>query len=148
MMETFAYEIAAAFFLAAILMGGSFLRGFFSQELLRGFKLAAASLILAGAGLWIYRMLPAGQAATPVVQADPVASKQAQKSRRAESLREADRKALAAAMAEEAAKPNVPVHIVVGGADDPAAKSETGNRGSRIAKSVGRALHFVPKPQP
>ena len=55
MMQNFAYEIAAAFFLAAILMGGSFLRGFFSQEILRVFKLAAVGLVLAGAGLWIYR---------------------------------------------------------------------------------------------
>jgi hypothetical protein len=149
MMQNFAYEIAAAFFLAAILMGGSFLRGFFSQEVLGAFKLAAAGLILAGAGLWIYRALPSGAAAaTPVVQSEPGALKQAQKSRRAESLREADRKALAAAMAEEAAKPDVPAHIVVGGMDPPAAKEEAGNRGKRIAKSVGRALHIVPKPQP
>jgi hypothetical protein len=145
MMQSFAFEIAAAFFLAAILMGGSFLRGFFSQEILRGFKLAAVGLVLAGAGLWIYRAsVPSEPVATPVVNAAP--AKQAQKSKRVEALRESDRKALAAAMAEEAAKPDVPAHIIVGGTDSSAAEPTPEKH--KIVKSVGRALHVVPRAQP
>jgi hypothetical protein len=148
MMETFAYEIAGAFFLAAILMGGSFLRGFFSQEILRGFKMAAGGLILAGAGLWIYRAFPSGSEAKQTINSAPGGLKEVQKSKRAESLRESDRKALAAAMAEEAAKPDVPTHIVLGEADNPGSETGSGRRGNKIVKSVGRALHIVPKIQP
>jgi hypothetical protein len=147
-MQTFAYEIAAAFFLAAILMGGSFLRGFFSQEILRGFKLAATGLVLAGIGLWIYRTFSFEPAATPAVLSIPEADKQVQKSKRAQSLRESDRKALAAAMAEEASKPDAPAHIIEGGVADAATDPVPGKRGSKIVKSVGRALHIVPKAQP
>ena len=75
-------------------------------------------------------MVPSSGAATPVAPSDPAAPKQAQKSRRAESLREADRKALAAAMAEEAARPDVPTHIVVGGIDPPAERKNWKSRKS------------------
>jgi hypothetical protein len=147
MMQNFAYEIAAAFFLAAILMGGSFLRGFFSQEILHGFKLAAAGLIIAGAGIWIYRSISYQPSPPPVVNSLPEPAKPVQKSKRAEALRESDRKALAAAIAEEAAKPDIPTHIIAGGAEDPAAPVAE-KRASKIAKSVGRALHIVPKTKP
>jgi hypothetical protein len=144
-MQTFAYEIAGAFFLAAILMGGSFLRGFIPREILRGFQLAATGLALAGGGLWIYRALSAEPATTPVVNSAPDAARQAQKSKRAASLRESDRKALAAAMADEAAKPDIPTHLLEG---QVAAESVPEKRGTKIAKSVGRALHIVPKAEP
>jgi hypothetical protein len=152
MMQTFAYEIAAAFFLAAMLIGGSFLRGFFSQEILRAFKTAAIGLILAGCGVWIYHAIPSDPVATSVsntvvgVAATP--KKEVQKSRRLEQLRESDRRALAAAMAEEAAKPDVPTHIIVGGDDGAIAGNIPEKRGNRIVKSVGRALHIVPKTTP
>ena len=149
MMQTFAFEIAAAFFLAAILMGGSFLRGFFSQEILRGFKLAAIGLIVAGAGLWVHHSVSFDVAPTPAaVSSVPDPVKQVQKSRRAEALRESDRKALAAAMAEEAAKPDAPAHITVQGPDEAGTETTAGKRGSKIVRSVGRALHIVPKAQP
>ena len=146
-MQNFAYEIAAAFFLAAILMGGSFLRGFFSREILRGLQLAAAGLILAGAGIWIYRSLSYQPSSSPVVTALPEAVKPVQKSKRVEALRESDRKALAAAIAEEAAKSDIPTRIIPGGAEDPVAPVAE-KRATKIAKSVGRALHLVPKTQP
>jgi hypothetical protein len=148
MMQNFAYEIAAAFFLAAILMGGSFLRGFFSQEILRGFKLAAVGLVLAGAGLWIYRtysiepVAPPAQAVNPAL--DPV--KVERQKKQAAAVRDSDRKALAAAMAEEAAKPDVPAHIAAG--EPRPGEAAPDNRGKKIVKSVGRALHIVPKAQP
>jgi hypothetical protein len=145
MMETFAYEIAAAFFLAAILMGGSLLRGFFSQEILRGFRLAASGLVLAGMGLWMYRTFSLEPAATPVVNTVPDPADQARKAKRAAAIRASDRKALAAAIAEEAAKPDIPAHIGDAQIDNPAVREK---RGSKIAKSVGRALHIVPKPKP
>src|SRR5665213_1078989 len=98
MMQTFAYGIAAAFFLAAILMGGSFLRGFFPQEILRGFRLATGGLALTGAGVWIYNALPSLTApASRVLSVPvsvPVAAKPEQKFKRVETLRESDRKAL------------------------------------------------------
>jgi hypothetical protein len=147
MMQTFAYEIAAAFFWAALLMGGSYLRGFFSHEILRGFKLAAAGLVLGGVGLMAYRAL-APEPVVVVVPPAPDPAKQTQRSKRLESLRESDRKALAAAMAEEAAKPNAPTHISAGGSGPSSPVPVQGNRGQRIMKSVGRALHVVPKTQP
>jgi hypothetical protein len=150
MMQNFAYEIAAAFFLAALLMGGTFLRGFFSQEILRGFKLAALGLVLAGAGLWIYRIATVEpvqpvQAVNPAL--DPV--KQEQQKKRAQAVRDSDRKALERAMAEEAAKPDVPTHI----AGPAAITTETApgqaapqNRRQRIEKSINHVLHTIPKP--
>jgi hypothetical protein len=147
MMQTFAYEIAAAFFLAAILMGGSFLRGFFSQEILRLFKLAALGLVLAGAGLWIYRassIEPAPvQAVSPA--ADPV--KQQQQKKRTQAIRDSDRKALQRAIAEDAAKSDAPAHISAGQVETPASPA-TKSRVHKVADKVGQALHVVPKPQP
>jgi hypothetical protein len=80
-----------------------------------------------------------------VVNSAPDAARQAQKSKRAASLRESDRKALAAAMADEAAKPDIPTHLLEG---QVAAESVPEKRGTKIAKSVGRALHIVPKAEP
>lgn len=145
MMQTFAYEIAGVFFLAAILMGGSFLRGFFSQEILRVFKLAAIGLVLAGAGLWIYRAWSIDSVPSPAqavnLSLDP--AKQAQQKKRAEALRDSDRKALARAIAEEAAKPDAPAHIGAAADDQPSAAPATKSRFQRLAKKVGQALHVV-----
>jgi cytochrome bd-type quinol oxidase subunit 1 len=148
MMQTFAYEIAAAFFLAAILMGGSFLRGFFSHKILRVFKLAAVGLVLSGAGLWIYNAWSAEPAAAPVHAVNPALdpAKQAQQKKRSEALRESDRKALARAMAEEAAKPDTPTHISAAGIEQPVAALAPKNRAHKIADKVGQALRVVPKP--
>lgn len=115
-MQTFAYEIAAAFFLAAIFMGGGFLRGFFSPEILRAFRLAALGLILTAAGIWIYHNLGSQPAPAPVQAINPALdpAKLAQKAKRAAAQREADRKAVARATSEDAAQPDIPTHIVVG----------------------------------
>jgi hypothetical protein len=144
MMQTFAYEIAAAFFLAAILMGGSFLRGFFSHEVLRVFKLAAVGLLLSGAGLWLYSAWSAAPAPAPAQAVNPALdpAKKAQQKKRADAIRESDRKALARAMAEEAAKPDVPTHIPAAAVEQPAAPA-TKNRAHKIAEKVGQALHVV-----
>lgn len=146
MIQTFAYEIAAAFFLAAIFMGGSFLRGFLPHEILRGFKLAAIGLVLAATGAWIYNMVTAEPAAVPVQAVNPTLdpARQAQNDKRAAAVRESDRKALARAIAEDAAQPDVPTRIVVGGSD-PAAPEK---HGKGIVKSVERALHLAPKTKP
>jgi alpha-beta hydrolase superfamily lysophospholipase len=146
MMQTFAYEIAAAFFLAAILMGGSFLRGFFSHEILRVFKLAAVGLVFSGAGLWLYSAWSAAPAPAPVQAVNPALdpAKQAQQKKRAEAVRDSDRKALARALAEEAAKPDTPVHIAPAGGDPLPDAPARKNRAQRIAKKVGQALRVVP----
>jgi cytosine/adenosine deaminase-related metal-dependent hydrolase len=144
--QTFAYEIGGVFLLAAILMGGGFLRGFFSQEILRGFKLAAAGLALAGAAIWIYRTLDPEPVEAPVQAVNPALDPaiQEQKAKRAAAFRESDRKALARAMAEEAAKPDIPMHIHAGGTPDTMPEK----RGHKMVQSVGRALRIVPKAQP
>jgi hypothetical protein len=49
-------------------------------------------------------------------------------------------------MAEEAAKPDVPAHIAAG--EHRPEEAVPANRGKKIVKSVGRALHIVPKAQP
>jgi hypothetical protein len=108
--QNFAYEIGAVFLVVALLIGSTFLRGFFSQEMVRTFKFAAGALILAGAGMWAYHeFLP--DAPTVTETKTPEAIKPAPLSKKAAALREADRKAIARAIAEEAAKPDVPVHI-------------------------------------
>jgi hypothetical protein len=147
MMQNFAYEIAAAFFLAALLMGGSFLRGFFSQEILRVFKLAAIGLVLAGTGVWLYRSCSSEPAQAPVQAVNPALdpAKQAQQRKRVEAVRNSDRKALERAIAEDAAQSGAPEHISVGQIETPSAAlaGATKNRAHRIADKVGQALHVV-----
>lgn len=149
MMQTFAYEIAAAFFLAAILMGGSFLRGFFSQEILRGFKLAAVGFVLAGAGLWFYHASSTEPAPAPAQAVNPALDpvKQAQQKKRVQAVRDSDRKALERAIAEDAAQSGAPMHIQapadIPGSDPVSASPSTKNRAHKIADKVGQALHVV-----
>ena len=135
-MQNFAYEIAAAFFLAAILMGGSFLRGFFSQEILRVFKFAAAGLVVAGAGLWLYHFSSTEPAPVQAV-------KQEQQKKRAQAVRDSDRKALERAIAEDAAQSDAPAHIQAPGIDAPSASPAAKNRAHKIADKVGHALRVV-----
>lgn len=129
--------------MVALLIGSTFLRGFFSHEILRGFKLAALGLVLAGVGVWAYQAFPAYSAPDPVKAPEASPAPAAKRSAKAQALRESDRKALAAAMAEEAAKPDIPTHITAGGAVKPG--PEKTRKG--IVKSVGRALHLIPKTQ-
>jgi uncharacterized membrane protein len=143
MMQNFAYEIAAAFFLAALLMGGSFLRGFFSQEILRVFKLAAVGLVLAGAGIWLYHSSSTEPAPVQAVNPAPDPVKQEQQKKRVQAVRDSDRKALQRAIAEDAAQSDAPAHIQAPGIDAPSAGPATKNRAHKIADKVGQALHVV-----
>jgi hypothetical protein len=54
MMQTFAYEIGAAFLLAALLMGASFMRGFFSAEFLKNVRFAVIGLAVVLLGIAAY----------------------------------------------------------------------------------------------
>jgi hypothetical protein len=145
MMQNFAYEIAAAFFLAALLMGCSFLRGFFSQEILGVFKLAAVGLLLAGAGLWLHRFSSFESAPVQALNPPPDPVRQQQQKKRAQAVRDSDRKALERAIAEDAAQSDAPVHIHAPGIDAPSTSPAPKSRARKIADKVGHALH-VGKP--
>ena len=128
---------------AAALCGGSPINPP-AQEIPRVFKFAAGGLVLAGAGLWLYRFSSTEPAPVQAVNPAPDPVKQEQQKQRSQAVRDSDRgKAPERAIAEEAAQSDAPAHIRAPGIDAPSAGRATKNRAHKIADRVGQALHVV-----
>jgi hypothetical protein len=161
MMQTFAYEIGAAFLLAALLMGASFMRGFFSVEFLKNVKFAVIGLAVVLLGIAAYQMLPSEvttgpQPAVGVAPQSPPAQS-AKKAAATSQTFEIQRRVAAAKAEDEARTAAAPIEHIkaesIGAAESPDAAAATNdpstpsqeNRGKRWLKASGRAFHVGSK---
>jgi hypothetical protein len=155
MIQTFAYEIGAAFLLAALLMGASFMHGFFSAEFLKNVKFAVIGLAVVLLGIAAYQIFPSEveKASQPAVGVTPQSAK---KTAATQQTVEIQRRVAAAKAEDEARTAAAPIEHIkaesIGASGPPDAATATNdasapqeNRAKRWLKTSGRALHIGPK---